>query len=56
MCSSGLSAQEWAAKIGPIVDAVQVVPFLSDAQRADIFYRNAERFLAGPRASARPVR
>jgi predicted TIM-barrel fold metal-dependent hydrolase len=47
MFGSGLSAQEWAAGIGPIVDAVQEAPFLSDDDRADIFYRNAERFLGG---------
>jgi predicted TIM-barrel fold metal-dependent hydrolase len=46
MFGSGLSAQEWGAKIGPIVEAIQAAPFLSEEQRADIFYRNAERFLA----------
>jgi predicted TIM-barrel fold metal-dependent hydrolase len=48
MFGSGLSAQEWAARIGPIVEAVQSAPFLSEEQCADIFYRNAERFLARP--------
>ena len=48
MFGSGLSAQEWGAKIGPIVEAIQAAPFLSEEQRADIFYRNAERFLARP--------
>lgn len=52
MFGSGLSAQEWAAKIGPIVDEIQSAPFLSDEQRADIFYRNAERFLAIPKLGA----
>ena len=33
----------------PIVEAIQAAPFLSEEQRADIFYRNAERFLARPR-------
>lgn len=47
MFGSGLSAQEWAAKIAPIVDAIEEAPFLSDDERADIFYRNAERFLGG---------
>ena len=49
MFGSGLSAQEWAAKIGPIVEEIQAAPFLSEEQRADIFYRNAERFLSRPR-------
>lgn len=49
MFGSGLSAQEWGAKIGPIVEVIQAAPFLSEEQRADIFYRNAERFLASPR-------
>lgn len=49
MFGSGLSAQEWGAKIGPIVEAIQAAPFLSEEQRADIFYRNAERFLERPR-------
>jgi hypothetical protein len=44
-----LSAQEWGQKIGPIIEAIQAAPFLSEEQRADIFYRNAERFLAGSR-------
>jgi predicted TIM-barrel fold metal-dependent hydrolase len=48
MFGSGLSAQEWGAKIGSIVEPIQAAPFLSEAQRADIFYRNAERFLARP--------
>ena len=52
MFGSGLSAQEWTAKIGPIIDAVQAAPFLSDEERADIFYRNAERFLARPRSGS----
>lgn len=47
MFGSGLSAQEWAAKIGPVIDAIQTAPFLTDDERADIFYRNAERFLGG---------
>ena len=50
MFGSGLEAQEWAAKIGPVIDAIQAAPFLSDDERADIFYRNAERFLGGPDA------
>jgi predicted TIM-barrel fold metal-dependent hydrolase len=49
---SGLSAQDWAAGIAAIVDAVRAAPFLSDEERADIFYRNAERFLAAPRSGA----
>lgn len=53
MFGSGLSAQEWAANIGPRVDAVLSAPFLSDDERADIFYRNAERFLPAP-ARSRP--
>lgn len=53
MFGSGLSAQEWAANIGPRIEAIQSAPFLSDDQRADIFYRDAERFLRTP-ASSRP--
>jgi predicted TIM-barrel fold metal-dependent hydrolase len=53
MFGSGLSAQEWAAKVGPMVEAIQAAPFLTDEERADIFYRNAERFLASPRAGSR---
>ena len=49
MFGSGLSAQEWAAKVGPMIDAVQAAPFLTDEERADIFSANAERFLATPR-------
>lgn len=49
MFGSGLSAEEWSTKIGPVIDAIQTAPFLSEEQRADIFYRNAERFLASPR-------
>jgi predicted TIM-barrel fold metal-dependent hydrolase len=49
MFGSGLSAQEWGAKIGPIIEVIQAAPFLSEEQRADIFYRNAERFLASER-------
>jgi len=45
MFGSGLSAQEWAANIASRVEAIQSAPFLSDEERADIFYRNAERFL-----------
>lgn len=51
MFGSGLSAQEWAANIAPKVDAIQSAPFLSDDERADIFYRNAERFLQTPTPS-----
>ena len=47
MFGSGLSAQEWAAKIGPIIAEIQEAPFLSDEERADIFYNNADRFLRG---------
>jgi predicted TIM-barrel fold metal-dependent hydrolase len=49
MFGSGLSAQEWAANIAPRIDAIQSAPFLSDDDRADIFYRNAERFLRASR-------
>lgn len=54
MFGSGLSAQEWPAKIGAVVDAVQAAPFLSEEERADIFYRNAERFLSGAPRGRRP--
>jgi predicted TIM-barrel fold metal-dependent hydrolase len=53
MFGSGLSAQEWAANIAPRIEAIQSAPFLSDDERADIFYRNAERFLRTP-APSRP--
>lgn len=53
MFGSGLSAQEWAANIARRIEPIQLAPFLSDDQRADIFYRNAERFLRTP-ASSRP--
>jgi len=55
MFGSGLAAQEWAAKIGPVIDAIQAAPFLSDDERADIFYRNAERFLDGRQTRAVPA-
>ena len=45
MFGSGLSAQEWAKNIARTIEPIQAAPFLSDDQRADIFYRNAERFL-----------
>ena len=48
MFGSGLSAQEWGTKVGPMIDAIQAAPFLSEDERADIFYRNAERFLRTP--------
>jgi hypothetical protein len=53
MFGSGLSAQEWAPNIARRIEPIQLAPFLSDDQRADIFYRNAERFLRTP-ASSRP--
>ena len=51
MFGSGLSAQEWAANIASRIEAIQSAPFLSDEERADIFYRNAERFLRTPAPS-----
>jgi predicted TIM-barrel fold metal-dependent hydrolase len=56
MFGSGLAAQEWAAKIRPVIDAIQAAPFLSDDERADIFYRNAERFLGSPTRSVQRFR
>ena len=52
MFGSGLSAQEWGTKVGPMIDAIQAAPFLSEDERADIFYRNAERFLRAPARGA----
>jgi predicted TIM-barrel fold metal-dependent hydrolase len=45
MFGSGLSVDEWPARIGGIVAAIEEVPFLTPEQRADIFHNNAARFL-----------
>ena len=45
MFGSGLSIDEWRAKIGGIVTAIEEAPFLTAAERADIFHHNAARFL-----------
>jgi hypothetical protein len=42
---SGLSVDEWPAKIGAIVAAIEEVPFLTAEERANIFYNNGVRFL-----------
>jgi uncharacterized protein len=55
MFGSGLAAQEWAARIGSVVNAVQAAPFLSEDERADIFYRNAERFLRSTLSAPHPL-
>jgi predicted TIM-barrel fold metal-dependent hydrolase len=45
MFGSGLSIDEWPAKIGSIMAPIEEAPFLTAEQRADIFYNNAVRFL-----------
>jgi predicted TIM-barrel fold metal-dependent hydrolase len=45
MFGSGLSLDEWPAKIGGVVAAIEEVPFLTAVQREDIFYNNAAHFL-----------
>ena len=35
----------WPGVIEPAIDAIEEAPFLSPAQRRDIFYNNAARFL-----------
>ena len=45
MFGSGLSIDEWQAKIGDVIAVVNETPFLTAEQRDDIFYNNAARFL-----------
>lgn len=45
MFGSGLSIDEWQAKIGGILAAIEGASFLTAEERADIFYNNAARFL-----------
>jgi predicted TIM-barrel fold metal-dependent hydrolase len=45
MFGSGLSLDEWPAKIGDVIAVVNEAPFLTAEQRDDIFYSNAARFL-----------
>ena len=35
----------WPETIGRSIDVIQQAPFLSEAQKRDIFYNNAARFL-----------
>ena len=41
----GSDQMRWPEAIGLAVDAIQTAEFLTDAQKADIFYNNAARFL-----------
>ena len=41
----GSDQMVWPEKIGAAVEAIQEAPFLSQAQKEDIFYNNAARFL-----------
>jgi predicted TIM-barrel fold metal-dependent hydrolase len=45
MFGSGLELMEWADGVGAAVQAIARAPFLSESNRDDIFYGNAERFL-----------
>jgi len=45
MFGSGLSIDEWQARIGDVIAVVNEAPFLTTEQRDDIFYSNAARFL-----------
>ena len=45
MFGSGLSIDEWPAKIEGVVAVIEDAPFLTAEQRADILYNNAARFL-----------
>jgi predicted TIM-barrel fold metal-dependent hydrolase len=45
MFGSGLELTEWADGIASRVKPIEDAPFLSPAERADIFFGNAERFL-----------
>jgi len=54
MFGSGLDLTEWAGGIESRLTAIETAPFLSESERADIFFANAERFL-NP-GSANPAR
>lgn len=41
----GSDQMRWPEMIGQAVEAIEAAPFLSEAQRRDIFYDNAARFL-----------
>jgi predicted TIM-barrel fold metal-dependent hydrolase len=45
MFGSGLELSEWAGGIQAAVQSIARAPFLSQSNRDDIFYGNAERFL-----------
>jgi uncharacterized protein len=45
MFGSGLEVMEWADGVGATVQSIAGAPFLSESNRDDIFYGNAERFL-----------
>lgn len=45
MFGSGLSPDDWAQEIGNAVALIHNAPFLTQNQKADIFYNNAARFL-----------
>lgn len=36
---------QWPETIGMAIEAIQIAPFLTRRQKADIFYNNAARFL-----------
>ncbi len=38
----------WPELIGQAIEAIESAPFLSNAQKHDIFYNNAARFLGLP--------
>jgi uncharacterized protein len=54
MFGSGLDVTAWAAGIVPMLKSIEDAPFLSQSERADIFFGNADRFLN--RASAGAAR
>lgn len=45
MFGSGLSPNDWAEHIGSAIALIDDAPFLTQSQKADIFYNNAARFL-----------
>jgi predicted TIM-barrel fold metal-dependent hydrolase len=44
----GSDQMVWPELIGPAIEAIESAPFLSEAQKHDIFYNNAARFLGLP--------
>ncbi|HEX7030811.1 MAG TPA: amidohydrolase family protein [Gammaproteobacteria bacterium] len=51
----GSDQMRWPEKIGAGIEAIENAPFLSEAQKRDILYNNAARFLRLDAANAQPA-